>query len=103
MKIEAISQAMPDAPSAHPDLPQVLRVLWRRVLGLTRRAPKRLRLCESLPLGDRRFVAVVEYENVRFLVGGTSASLVLLSRLGERSDGQSGEYPPRTETQGEEL
>jgi hypothetical protein len=57
------------------------RSLWQRMLRLSRRAPRRLRLCESLPLGERRFVAVVEFEDSRFLVGGTSASLVLLARL----------------------
>jgi flagellar biogenesis protein FliO len=57
--------------------------LWERVLRLGRRAPRRLRLCESLPLGDRRFVAVVEFDRERFLVGGTASSLVLLSRLEE--------------------
>jgi len=35
-------------------------------------------------MGDRRFVAVVEYDEARFLVGGTSASLVLLTRLDPR-------------------
>jgi hypothetical protein len=55
--------------------------LWSRVLGIRRRPPKSLRLCASLPLGERRFVAVVEFEQARFLVGGTSSSLVLLSRL----------------------
>jgi flagellar biosynthesis protein FliO len=55
--------------------------LWRRVLRLRRPAPKRLRLGESLPLGEHRFVAVVEFDTARFLVGGTSSSLVLLSRL----------------------
>jgi flagellar biogenesis protein FliO len=61
--------------------------VWERVLRLSRRAPRRLRLCESLPLGERRFVAVVEFEAARFLVGGTPSSMVLLSRLtdaGER-------------------
>lgn len=58
-----------------------LRELWRRVLRISRRSPKSLRLCESLPLGERRFVAVVEFERARFLVGGTSSSLVLLSQL----------------------
>lgn len=53
------------------------RMGWRAI----RRAPKRLRLCESLPLGERRFVAVVEFDAARFLVGGTGSSLVLLSRL----------------------
>jgi flagellar biogenesis protein FliO len=55
--------------------------LWERVLRLSRRTPKSLRLCESLPLGERRFVAVVEFERARFLVGGTPSSVVLLSRL----------------------
>lgn len=59
-----------------------LRQAWQRVARLAQREPRRLRLCESLPLGDRRFVAVIEFEKARFLVGGTSASLVLLSRLG---------------------
>jgi len=45
------------------------------------RRQRRLRLAETLPLGDRRFVAVLEFENSRFLLGGTSASLVLLARL----------------------
>jgi flagellar biogenesis protein FliO len=57
--------------------------IWERVLRLGRRAPKRLRLCESLPLGERRFVAVVEFEAERFLVGGTPSSMVLLSRLAD--------------------
>jgi len=54
---------------------------WQRIVRLSRRPPRRLRLCESLPLGERRFVAVVEFEQSRFLVGGTSASLLLLARL----------------------
>jgi hypothetical protein len=58
-----------------------LRELWSRILRSSRRTPKSLRLCASLPLGERRFVAVVEFEQARFLVGGTSSSLVLLSRL----------------------
>ena len=64
--------------------------LWRRVLRLSRPAPKRLRLCESLPLGERRFVAVVEFDAARFLVGGTSSSLVLLSRLGDAGEQAEG-------------
>jgi flagellar biogenesis protein FliO len=49
-----------------------------------------LRLCETLPLGERRFVAVIEFEESRFLLGGTSSSLVLLSRLDRaREDAQN--------------
>jgi hypothetical protein len=56
---------------------------WRRLLRICGPAPKSLRLCENLPLGERRFVAVVEFERARFLIGGTASTLVLLSRLGD--------------------
>jgi hypothetical protein len=70
------------ASPAQSDLWRRARSLWERMLRWSHHAPRRLRLCESLPLGERRFVAVVEFERSRFLVGGTSASLVLLARLG---------------------
>ena len=66
---------------------KIARTLWKRILRVSQRAPRRLRLCESLPLGERRFVAVVEFEQSRFLVGGTSASLVLLGRLENNANG----------------
>jgi flagellar biogenesis protein FliO len=65
--------------------------LWERVLRISRRKPKSLRLCESLPLGERRFVAVVAFERRRFLVGGTASSLVLLTRLGDSGSRVEGE------------
>lgn len=71
---------------ARRDLQWWVSKLWEQMLQLRRRAPRRLRLCESLPLGERRFVAVVEFERSRFLVGGTSASLVLLARLEKVGD-----------------
>jgi flagellar biogenesis protein FliO len=55
--------------------------LWQKVVKAGQRSPRALRLCESVNLGDRRFIAVVEYERWRFLVGGTSGSLVLLANL----------------------
>jgi len=63
---------------------ETLRSLWGSVRQLKRRRAKTLRLCDSLSLGERRFVAVVEYANSRFLLGGTSASLVLLAQLPDR-------------------
>jgi len=71
----------PGTRASHRNLWQRVLVLFERAVRLSSRAPRRLRLCESLPLGERRFVAVVEFESARFLVGGTSASLVLLARL----------------------
>ncbi len=48
--------------------------------------PRRLRLCESLSLGEKRFVAVVQFEGQQFLLGGGSSSVALLCRLGETPD-----------------
>jgi len=70
--------------SRMPNLPSAW---WQKLLRVSRRAPKRLRLCETLPLGERRFVAVIEFEDSRFLVGGTSSSLVLLAQLNRGEDG----------------
>jgi flagellar biogenesis protein FliO len=57
------------------------RSCWARIARLGRSSPRRLRLAETLPLGERRFVAVLEFEEFRFLLGGTASSLVLLARL----------------------
>lgn len=62
---------------------------WRRIGGLSRRQPRHLRLGETLSLGDHRFVAVIEFESYRFLVGGTSTSLALLTRLDGGSAAQA--------------
>jgi flagellar biogenesis protein FliO len=43
---------------------------------------RRLRLCESLALGDKRSVAVVEFEEQRFLLGIGSSGVSLLQSLG---------------------
>ncbi|HEY1270837.1 MAG TPA: flagellar biosynthetic protein FliO [Terriglobales bacterium] len=56
---------------------------WKRLVEAGKRPPKSLRLCESLSLGERRMVAVIAYQDSRFLVGGTSGSLVLLANLGK--------------------
>jgi Flagellar biosynthesis protein, FliO len=73
-------------PSASPLLERC-RLWWRSLLRLSRRPERRLRLRENLALGERRFVAVIEFEEERFLIGGTSASLVLLARLEARQRG----------------
>lgn len=96
MKSEAIASAIPFAESAvrHGNSVASQKLwsdFWGRMLSrcqhiLRRRAPRRLRLCESLPLGERRFVAVIEFEHSRFLLGGTSSSLVLLARLGHAGE-----------------
>ena len=51
-----------------------------------RRGERRLRLCEMLSLGEKRFIAVVEYGPEKFLLAGTPQNISLLKRW-ER-DGQ---------------
>ncbi len=42
---------------------------------------KRLRVCETVSLGEKRFVAVVEIDGEQFLVGGAAGSVATLARL----------------------
>lgn len=70
--------ASPNGESTWTRAAQQLTTLLRRLRG---RPPRRLRLCESLALGERRFLAVVEFERQRFLIGGTPSSVALLAHL----------------------
>ena len=46
-------------------------------------ADKNLRVCESVSLGEKRFVAVIQVDEERFLIGGSSSSVAFLTRLQE--------------------
>jgi flagellar biogenesis protein FliO len=50
------------------------------------RRPRRLRLGETVSLGDKRIVAVIEYENQRFLVAATAQNISLLQTLDAAKD-----------------
>jgi flagellar biogenesis protein FliO len=61
-----------------------LKSLWQWVQRRVKvRKVRRLRVCETLSLGDRRFVAVIEFDGQEFLVGGSGSSFELLARLHE--------------------
>jgi flagellar biogenesis protein FliO len=45
------------------------------------RRERLLHLRETLPLGEKRLLAVVEFQNERFLIGATSQSIQMLQRL----------------------
>lgn len=55
------------------------RALLRTVK--VRRRERMLRIAETLPLGEKRFLAVVQFENRRFLIAATPQSVSLLERL----------------------
>jgi flagellar biogenesis protein FliO len=63
-----------------------LASLWellRRASATVRiqRRERRLRLLETLPLGEKRLIAVLEFEEQRFLVAATPNSVSLLQTL----------------------
>ncbi len=53
---------------------------WARQ-AMRPRKVRRLHVRETLSLGDKRFVAVIEFDRQEFLVGGSGNSLALLARL----------------------
>jgi flagellar biogenesis protein FliO len=50
------------------------------------RRERKMRLCETLSLGERRFLALVLVEQQKFLVGGSGNSVTLLARLPSEPD-----------------
>jgi flagellar biogenesis protein FliO len=64
-----------------------LSSLWARLQSSwssirVQRRSRRLQLCESLSLGEKRLIAVVQFEEQRFLVAATSENITLLQTLG---------------------
>ena len=49
-------------------------------------AKKQLRVCETVSLGEKRFVALVQVENQKFLIGGGASSVSLLAELENESE-----------------
>jgi len=63
-------------------VPGMLRWLVSKQRAWRSGLPRQLCLRETLALGERRFVAVVEFERQKFLIGGTGSSLAMLANLG---------------------
>jgi hypothetical protein len=49
-------------------------------------ATKRLRISETVSLGEKRFVAIVKVEGREFLIGGGTSGMSLLAQLGSASE-----------------
>ncbi|MBZ5653727.1 MAG: flagellar biosynthetic protein FliO [Acidobacteriia bacterium] len=54
---------------------------WTQDRLKSQQAKKRLRVCETVSLGEKRFVAVIQVDGERFLVGGSSSSVSTLAHL----------------------
>ena len=73
------------------------RVLHRAVTGLRelrqmQRRRRSLLVRETAALGERRFVAVVQFEQQRYLIGASAGSVTLLAQLPDANpgDGEQG-------------
>jgi flagellar biogenesis protein FliO len=82
-------------------LQQHLLRIWERLHRLfcmvsIRRRERSLRVCETVSLGDKRFVAVVQFERRRFLLGVTPHSVSLLQGLGDHEQSPAGHQSSAT-------
>jgi len=84
MREEELSRVW-DAPEGTPQNPAT--PLWKTLLAAMQKAlrsvrvhkrPRALQLAEMLPLGEKRFLAVVQWEGERILLGVTAQSITLL-------------------------
>jgi flagellar biogenesis protein FliO len=96
-KNEIIPASVRDAPS--PTFLQALAVQWAGLLRIliqtwnwsrrklkSHQVRKRLRVCETISLGEKRFVAVIQVDGEQFLVGGSSSSVSTLAHLERRQE-----------------
>ena len=79
---EPVSQSSPMFPGVGNYLCQLLaRVVAQLKKINVRQNRKRLRVCETVALGDKRFVAVIQVDDQQFLLGGSASSVSLLAQL----------------------
>jgi flagellar biogenesis protein FliO len=55
--------------------------LWIKERQVSRCGTKRLQVSESVSLGDKRFVAVIEVDGLQFLIGGGPSNISMLAQL----------------------
>jgi hypothetical protein len=69
----------------------VLKHAWEWFQGRvkTEQKTRKLRVCESVQLGEKKFVALIQADGQRFLIGGTSGSITLLATLASSDDFRS--------------
>jgi flagellar biogenesis protein FliO len=92
----------PTATSALSQHSSFARALWHGLSAFygkirVQKKPRRLRIEETLPLGERRYLAVVQWENVRLLLGVTAQGISLLEPRAKQSDQGAGQEEKKGE------
>jgi flagellar biogenesis protein FliO len=76
----------PAGPQTEKSMNTLMRMWnWIQQKFSVQRTRKRLRVCESVSLGEKRFVAVIQVDGEQFLVGGSSNSVSTLARLDRKN------------------
>lgn len=71
---------------AEPRQPGAIVRFLASFFGVRKRPEKQLRVSETVALGEKRFVAVLQCEGRKFLIGGGSAGVSLLTSLDSALD-----------------
>ena len=75
-------------PSFRAALLRTWEWLTRQSRGvLARSASRRLKVAETLSLGEKSFVSILHVDGEQFLVGGSPSRIVLLAKLEAKSEG----------------
>lgn len=66
--------------------------LWRWAMAAraAQVSSRRMRVLETVQFGEKRFVAMLEVDGARYLIGGASAQIALLGKLDTPADVQQG-------------
>ena len=56
-------------------------LLWIQSRNVARTNIRRLHVCATVALGEKRFVSVIECDGLKFLIGGGAATVSMLAQL----------------------
>ncbi len=95
-------KTLPDLSTAEMDsIPKQMKNLaisaWQWLVAKRRLhfGAKRLRISETVSLGEKRFVAILELDGQQFLVGGAPGSIAIMAQLSQEEN--AAKPAPRTE------
>lgn len=65
---------------------------WMDQSYTRQRLSKRLKIAETVSLGEKRFVSILQVDGAQFLIGGTANSISLLATMETSSEAPESEF-----------
>ena len=85
-----LAETMPPRPRRSKELTATgllsRALLWLQTRSQVARRPRRLQLCATVALGEKRFVSIIECDGQQFLIGGGAGTVSLLAQLPDAVD-----------------